>query len=534
VIGGLHARPRTRVRTRATIIIGLCTLGSLGGCGGAPESLPAAPPPPLEIADASIAELHAAMREGRLSARALVARSLARIEAYDRRGPALQALVTLDPRAADVADSLDARFAAIGRLTGPLHGIPVVLKDNYDAAGLPTTAGSAVLAGSIPPDDAFVVARLRAAGAIILGKTNMAEFAFSPYETVGSALEGHTRNPYDPDRVPGGSSGGTAAAVAAGFAVAGLGTDTGNSVRGPAAHTALVGIRPTLGLVSRDGIVPLYLDRDTGGPMARTVADAAVVLDVIAGVDPADSVTDRQRGRTPARFSYFLLADGLRGKRVGVVRQLSDVESADPEVLTVFNHALLNVVELGATTVDPVRIPMLDSLPNLFCPRFKPDIAVYLASLGDDAPVADLAGIVESGAYHPDVEDRLRGLLDFTTPARDATCRSAARAADRLRAEVRAVFERHDLDALVYPTWSNPPRAIGDLESPHGNNSFQLAPPLGYPAITVPMGFVTGGLPVGLQLMGEAFTEPDLIAMAYAYEQATLHRRPPPATPPLR
>jgi amidase len=528
------SRARTRVSFPTAVI---CGWAILAGCAGGAEPAPPAPPPPpppLIVSEATIAELHAAMDAGRLTARQLVERSLARIESYDRAGPALNALVVLDPGALEAADSLDVRFARFGRLTGPLHGIPVVVKDNYDVAGLPTTAGSAALARVVPSDDAYVVRRLREAGAVVLGKTNMAEFAFSPYETVGTAIEGHTRNPYDPERVPGGSSGGTAAAVAAGFATAGLGTDTGNSVRGPAAHTALVGIRPTMGLVSRDGIVPLYLDRDIGGPMARTVADAAAVLDVIAGVDPADSVTERQRGRTPARFSYFLLPDGMRGKRLGVVRQLSDVASADPELLAVFNHALLNMVELGATTIDPVRIPMLDSLPNLFCPRFKTDIAAYLEGFGDDAPVSDLAGIIASGAYDPALEDRLRALDAFTTPARDPTCRAAARAAERLRAEVRGLFERHDLDALVYPTWSNPPRAIGDLESPHGNNSFQLAPPLGYPAITVPMGYVGDGLPVGIQLLAEAFAEPDLIAMAFAYEQATLHRRPPPTTPPLR
>jgi Asp-tRNA(Asn)/Glu-tRNA(Gln) amidotransferase A subunit family amidase len=512
---------------------GLTALLSVAACQGGGASPPVPEAPPLEVMEASIAQLQDALRTGRVTARELVERYLARIAAYDRAGPALNALVVVNPDALAIADSLDAVFAETRQFVGPLHGIPIIVKDNYDTYDLPTTAGSAALRGSIPPDDAYQVRRLREAGAIILAKSNMAEFAFSPYETVGSAIDGHTRNPYAPDRVPAGSSGGTAAAVAASFGAAGVGTDTGNSIRGPSAHTALVGIRPTMGLTSRDGIVPLYLDRDIGGPMARSVADAAAVLDVIFGVDPADTVTFRQRGRTPQRYSFFLLPDGLRGKRLGVVRQLSDTESADEEVLLRFNEAIAELVSLGATVIDPVRIPELDSLPNLFCTRFKTDINAYLASLGEDAPVESLGEIIASGAFHPSIERRLRSFAGFTSPEEDEGCRRVARDAERLRLSVLRVMERHDLDAFVYPTWSNPPRAIGDLESPHGNNSYQLSPPTGFPAVTVPMGYVSGGLPVGLQLLGEAWSEPALLGMAYAYEQATKHRRPPPTTPPL-
>src|SRR5690606_12754558 len=299
----------------------LIILLMVAACHGGGSSPPVPEEPPLEVMEASIAQLHDALRTGRITARGLVERYLARIAAYDRAGPALNAIVVVNPNALAVADSLDAIYAQTRRFVGPLHGIPIIVKDNYDTYDLPTMAGSASLRGSIPPDDAYQVRRLREAGAIILAKSNMAEFAFSPYETVGSAIEGHTRNPYALDRVPAGSSGGTAAAVAASFGAAGLGTDTGNSIRGPSAHTALVGIRPTMGLTSRDGIVPLYLDRDIGGPMARSVADATAVLDAIFGVDPADTVTFRQRGRTPQRFSFFLLPDAMRGKRLGVVRQ---------------------------------------------------------------------------------------------------------------------------------------------------------------------------------------------------------------------
>ena len=267
---------------------------------------------PFTPVEATISQIHEAMQAGRLDTRQLVEAYLARIEAYDQRPPGLNAIITINPNALERADELDRTFAEAG-LSGPLHGIPVIVKDNYDTADLPTTAGSQALAGSVPPDDAFQVGRLRRAGAIVLAKSNMAEFAFSPYETVGSMLPGHTRNPYSPRRVPAGSSGGTAAAVAANFGTVGLGTDTGNSIRGPASHTSLIGIRSTMGLTSRDGIVPLYLDRDVGGPLARTVADAAAILEVIVGHDPADPVTEASRGRPVGGYREALNRRWARG-----------------------------------------------------------------------------------------------------------------------------------------------------------------------------------------------------------------------------
>lgn len=487
----------------------------------------------FDVVEASIADIHDAMRAGRLTAAQVVREYLARIAAYDTAGPRLNAIIRTNPRALEVADSLDTFFFETGELAGPLHGIPVIVKDNYDTHDLPTSAGSLVLAHSVPPDDAFIVRKLREAGAIVLAKSNMAEFAFSPYETVGSALPGHTRNPYALDRVPAGSSGGTAAAVAASFGTVGLGTDTGNSIRGPASHTALVGIRPTMGLTSRDGIVPLYLDRDVGGPMTRSVADAAAVLNVIAGPDPADSVTALAEGRRSEDYRAFLVQNALEGARIGVVRQLADAEDADPEVVLRFNEALEELRQLGATTIEPAYIPELDSLPGLWCPRFKTDIEAYLASLGEAAPVLTLDEIIESGRYHPTIAQRLRSFQDFTSPAEDPRCEAAEAGVKQLRESVRQVLWNQRLDALVYPTWRNPPRLIGDLNSPHGNNSYQLAPPTGFPAITVPMGYVRDGLPVGLQFLGDAWMEWKLIALAYSYEQATRHRRAPPTTPPL-
>lgn len=505
-------------------------LPALPGCA----TLSAARTAGLQVQEAEIEEIHRAFREGRLTSRALVAAHLARIDAYDRRGPSLNSLITINPDALAVADSLDLLLRRTGRLVGPLHGIPVIVKDNYDTRDLPTTAGSLALAGSVPPDDAFQVRRLREAGAIVLAKSNMAEFAFTPYETVGSMLPGHTRNPYDPTRTTAGSSGGTAAAVAASLGVVGLGTDTGNSIRGPAAHQALVGIRSTMGLTSRDGIAPLYLDRDIGGPMARTVADAVKVLDVIAGPDPADPVTAASRGRVPPEgYAASLRADGLRGKRIGVVRQLSNTATADSAVLVRFEEALQAMRGAGAEVVD-VQIPELDTITgSLWCGRFKTDINAYLATRGPSAPVKSLDEIVASGKFHPSIAGRLRDFQRFTSPEEDEGCRQATANVPKLRAGVRAVLSAGRLDALAYPTWSNPPRLIGDLNTPHGNNSWQLSPPTGFPAISVPMGYVYGSLPVGLQILGDAWTEPLLIEIAYSYEQATRHRRPPATTPPL-
>jgi amidase len=482
------------------------------------------------VVETTIAQIHKAMQEGRLTCVELAAASLRRIEAYDQ-ATGLNAIVAVNPRAIETAEELDEEFRRTGRLR-PLHGIPVIVKDNYDTKDLPTTAGSLALKGSIPPDDAFQVRKLREAGAVILAKSNMAEWAFSPYVTE-SSLAGVTRNPYDLDRVPAGSSGGTAAAVAASFGAVGLGTDTGNSIRGPSSHCCLVGIRSTMGLTSRDGIVPLYLRNDIGGPMARTVEDAVRVLEVIAGYDPADPITEACHGRVPERYTSFLDKSGLKGARIGVFRTFIDLPETDPQIKALIEKAITDMKAQGAEIVDPFLIPDFEALTaDLWCDMFKHDVEQYLASRGPVVPFKTLADIYKSGLYAPYIKERLEEALavdgkqvclDLYHEPRDINFREA----------VLKAMEESRLDAFIYPTWSNPPRKVGDMESPAGDNSQIIPPHTGLPGFNLPMGFTHGNLPAGLQIVGKLFGEPELIRIAYAYEQATRHRRPPENFPEL-
>jgi Asp-tRNA(Asn)/Glu-tRNA(Gln) amidotransferase A subunit family amidase len=484
--------------------------------------------------EATIADIRAALASRELTCRQVVQMYLDRIEAYDKKGPVLNAIIMINPNALAAADALDAKFAQSG-FTGPLHCVPLIVKDNFNTADMPTSAGSLSLKGSIPANDAFQLRKLREAGALVLAKSNMAEFAWSPFETVGSLLPGYTRNPYALDRVPAGSSGGTAAAVAASFGAVGLGTDTGNSIRGPSSHTSLVGIRSTMGLTSRDGIVPLFLNRDIGGPMARNVADAVAVFDVIAGYDPADPVTAASQGKRPDSYLGFLDKDGLRGTRIGVVRQLFMGPDTDPQILKLLERALADMKQQGAEIVEGVNIPEIDQIPpaKLFCNRFKYDIEAYLAGLGPQAPVKNLDEILASQKFHPSIEKRMRDAQAEPPPDRNPSCLVADESGRRLAQAVLKAMDDGKLDALVYPSWNNPPRLIGDLNTPHGNNSNRISPPTGFPAMTVPMGFVRANLPAGLQILGRPWSEPTLIRIGYAYEQATRHRRPPVSTPPL-
>jgi amidase len=484
----------------------------LSACQPAPE--------PFELIEATVSDAHAAFRSGSLTARGLVQVYLDRIEAYD---DSLNAFIILNPAALAEADRLDAEFAETGILR-PLHGIPVVVKDNYDTAGLQTTAGSTALAGSAPPDDAYQVRRLKEAGAIVLGKSNMAEWAFSPYKTE-SSIGGTTHNPYDLTRVPAGSSGGTAAAIAANLGMIGVGTDTGNSIRGPAGHTALVGIRSTMGLTSRDGIVPLYLRNDIGGPLTRTVEDAVRVLDVIAGYDPADPITSRSQGRMPDSYLDGLDVDGLKGARIGVFRWYMRPDSTDPDVLSAVEDALADLRAGGADLIDPFEIPGLDLSGSTWCEVFRHDVEAYLATRGPDVPVHTLDEVLAAGPFAPDVESGLRFAAEWDEPPCPDLYTHPPNV--EFREAILAAMDGAGVNAVVYPTWSFPARKIGDMESPAGDNSQMLSPQSGLPAIQVPIGFTKDGLPVGMTLVGRLFGEPELIRMAYAYEQQTRRRRPP-------
>jgi Asp-tRNA(Asn)/Glu-tRNA(Gln) amidotransferase A subunit family amidase len=416
----------------------------------------------------------------------------------------------------------------------------MIVKDNFETVGLQSANGSLALAGFVSEQDAFQVARVKDAGAIVLAKSNMAEWAFTPYETVSSILPGYTKNPYALDRVTAGSSGGTAAAIAASFGAVGLGSDTGNSIRGPSSHQALVGIRSTMGLTSRGGVMPLSTLADVAGPMARTVADAVAVFQVIVGEDPADPVTAAAPGHLPQDYARSLVNDGLKGARIGVLRQAYERDSTDPEVVRVFEAALQDLRQAGATIVDPAAV---DGLPAIQRPReggpcmgFKYDINRYLASHGDRVPVKSLREIVKSGRFHPTVQRRLEQAEAGPENGPASTACEADRAyREAVRAAVTKTMDALGLDAYVYPTWSNPPRLIGDLNTPHGDNSQFFSPTTGFPAIQVPMGYTRGGrLPAGITFFGQAWSEPVLVRLAYAYEQATRHRRPPDSAPPIR
>jgi len=489
----------------------------------------------FEVTETTIAQTHAALRAGKVTCRQLVEAYLKRIRAYDQ-STGLNSIVVINPSALADADRLDREFKRTGKLR-PLHGIAMIVKDNYDTNDLQTTGGSLALKGFVPSTDAWMVKKIREAGGIVLAKSNMAEWAFSPYVTV-SSIAGITRNPYDLERVPAGSSGGTAAAVAASLGEAGLGTDTGNSIRGPSSHNALVGIRPTMGLTSRDGIIPLYFGNDIGGPMARSVEDAVRVLEAVAGYDPADPITQQSEGKIPKSYTQFLDKNGLRGARIGVFRSYIDAPTTDPQIKALTEAAIQDLKAQGAEIVDPFVVPDFEKLTeNIWCGDFQDDVNHYLAAHAQNARYKNLAEIVQSGLYLPYIEKRLKSATEPTNPASgpNPPCLDLYHNEKKIafRNAVLAAMDNAHIDAIIYPTWSNAPRKVGDMQSPAGDNSQILSPQTGFPAITVPMGFTHDTLPAGLTFLGRLFAEPVLIRYAYAYEQATRHRHPPEKFPPL-
>ena len=495
----------------------------LSSCGGSPDSINSA----FDVTEQSVSQLGVAMADGRVTAVNLVDSYLARIEAYDQQGPTLNAMIVLNPLARQEAIALDEERAA-GQIRGPLHGVPVVVKDNYDTAELPTTAGAIALATSIPPDDATQVKRLRNAGAVILGKTNMHELARGI--TTVASYGGQTRNPYNPRRNPGGSSGGTGAAVAASFAAFGMGSDTCGSIRIPSAHHSLVGLRGTRGLASGDGIIPLSTTQDIGGPLARTVEDLAFALDATVGYDPADETTRLSDGHIPDTYTAALNAGGLAQARIGIVRSMVGNNGAERDVLAVIEAAIAEMEALGATVID-IEEPDLTEVvqgASVIGQEFKFDFDEYLRNT-PGAPVRTLAEVVRQGLYHGILESGLENAVSIETLDTD-DYRQRLSKRDEIRRTIVDLMTEESLDALLYPTIRQTARPVGQ---PQPGSNCALSANSGVPAITVPAGYAEDDMPVGVELLGLPWSELRLLELAYAYEQGTEHRRAPAFTPSL-
>jgi len=490
----------------------------------------------LTLEEMTIAEIHSAMKSGLLTCRSLTQMYLERIEAYDKKGPIINAILTINPKALEIADELDKTYAKTG-FSGPLHGIPVLLKDNFDTADMPTTAGSVILAKSFPPVDGFSVRKLRQAGALILAKTNMHELALAGLTV--SSLGGQTRNPYDLSRTPGGSSGGTGAAVASNFGVIGTGTDTVNSIRSPASANSLVGLRPTRGLVSRAGIVPVSFTQDAAGPITRTVADAARMLEVMAGYDPDDPATAWSIGHV-ANYTAFLDKRGLKGARIGILKTLFGTKPEHLEVNRVIDRAIEAMEKDGAILIE-TGDPLFDSdelIQNGDVQRweFKTTFNNYLAGLMPNAPVKDLAQFIAVGTYHKPVLERfLTAAQNMQSSMSEVEYKDRLLRIQQLQQRIVTLMADHRLDTLVYPLQKRLVVPIG--EENQADRTGILAALTGFPAIDVPAGFSSStpsapiGVPVGIEFFGRPWSESALIRFAYAFEQTTKFRCPPVSVP---
>jgi amidase len=496
--------------------------------------------PPFELEETTVADLASAMAVGRMTSRSITQSYLDRIAELDRQGPTLRHVIEINPDALSIADALD-RERKAGKIRGPLHGIPILVKDNLDTADrMMTTAGSLALAGSIAPRDSTVAAKLRAAGAVLLGKTNLSEWANfrSSHSTSGwSGRGGQAKNPYVLDRNPCGSSSGTGGAVSANLAALGIGTETDGSIVCPSSANGLVGIKPTVGLVSRAGIIPIAHSQDTAGPMARSVRDAAILLGAIAGADTRDGATAASAGKAQADYTRFLDPNGLRGARIGVARKYLGFSDAVDALMA---DAIDAMKKQGAVIVDPAEIAAdPDGEFDVLLYEFKADLNAYLAGLGPNAPVRTLADIIAFNDAHKDQEMPFFG-QDIMTKAQakgpltdkayiDALAKNHKRSRDE---GIDATMTKNKLDAIIAPTGG--PAWVTDLvNGDHFTGGYStMSAVAGYPHVTVPMGFVRG-LPVGLSIFGTAWSEPTLIRLAYGYEQATRHRRAPKFVPSL-
>lgn len=482
----------------------------------------------FSLESATIKSIHNYMINGDLTCRQLVEMYLDRIEQYDQKGPKLNSVILINPKALEIADELDKKFKENG-FVGSLHGIPVLLKDNVDTGDMPTTAGSLSLEGVIPENDAFLAKKLKEAGAIIIAKVNLHEFAVWG-ETVSSIL-GQTLNPYDLTRSPGGSSGGTGAGIAANFGLIGIGTDTINSIRSPASACSLVGFRPTIGLVSRSGVVPYALTQDTAGPIMRTVEDTARVLDVIAGWDPKDPKSAWSFNNIPITYTDFLNKDGLSGKRVGILKSFFGTEPIHEEVNKVIYTGLEVMKENGATLVDITEDINADKLVgdiSLHLYELKSDLGSYLENLGSMSQVHSLNDVILSGKFHEGIKEN----IIFANTLEKDTDIYNKRMVRRLeiRDFVVEIMAKYNLDAIVYP---HQKRTVVKVGEPQVDRNGVLGSLTGFPSCVVPGGFTTPtetaplGIPVGIEFLGREWSEPTLFEIAYGFEQATKYRKTP-------
>ncbi len=534
---------RTFVRNSVAGGVGVASLSITTAAKEAADtsSTVSLPLPAFELDEATIAELQTGMASGKYSAHALAAKYLDRIDSVDKKGPAIHAVIELNPDALSIADGLDKERKAKGP-RGPLHGIPVLIKDNIDTHDrMTTTAGSLALGGSIPLQDSFVAQRLRAAGAVILGKTNLSEWANfrSSHSSSGwSGRGGQTKNPYVLDRNPCGSSSGTGAGVAANLSAIGIGTETDGSVVCPSSANSLVGIKPTLGLISRAGIIPISHSQDTAGPMCRTVTDAAILLGALTGIDSRDDATKASAGKSFADYTKFLDANGLKGARIGVHRKGFGFNDAVDKLM---GDCIDIMKARGATIVDPADIPTQgkfdDSELEVLLYEFKANLNSYLASLGAGAPVKSLKEIIAfneqyKGREMPYFGQDLFIKAEAKGPLTDKAYRAALAKDQRMsrREGIDLVMTKNKLDALITPT-GGPAWPTDWINGDHFTGGYSTASAVaGYPHITVPAGYLFG-LPVGISFFGRAWSEATLIKFAYAFEQATKARRAPQFLP---
>lgn len=492
----------------------------------------------FQLVETTVDEIHEAMQNGEITSQRLVERYLERINTYDQQGPELNSIITVNDRAVERAAELDEQLHSQG-FVGPLHGIPTLVKDQAETAGLTTTFGSEACADYVPNSDATIVSKLKDAGAVVLAKTNLPDWAAAYFGY--SSANGQTKNPYDPNRDPGGSSAGTGAGVAANLGTIGIGEDTGGSIRVPSANCNLFGIRVTTGLISRTGLSPIVPRQDTAGPMARTVTDMTYLLDVLVGYDAADSWSGATAQTDVTSYRDFLTTDGLEDVRIGVLREVfgDDQNPRAAPVNDVVETALDVMVDMGAELVDPVTIPDLDEqieATTVYSYYGTLYLNEFLAQR-EAIPYDSVIEIYEAGAYHEKLE-LLEAIAEMTDdPERVLDFWQSSLGQESFRRDVLNTFAADDLDAIVFPDVQVIPPTMSDLSERYTTANFPTNTPIGAqtqcPAISMPGGLTDDGLPVGVELLGKPYQEHRLIEMAYAYEQATETRQSPETTPSL-